>query len=543
MVSQYRERVNAVDERIKQLEGQLIVSCQAAPEDAFYGPENMARFARSAERGGAGGIRASGAADVAAIKAAVDVPVIGIWKALWTDGQILITPEFEQARALVEAGATVIALDCTARGRRSGALDRVRRIRAELGVPVMADVATIEEAEIAMEHGASLVAPTMRGYTEDTRHITRFDVALLREMVRRIPVPVVAEGRIATPEDARAARQAGAWAVVVGTAITRPHEVAAGFAAAVRAAGAVRSAHYLGIDMGGTNTKYGVVAGDGSMLFHSSVPTPAGAGRTGLLEHLKRVAQVGLEQSPVPVAAVGIATAGWVNRDTGTVAYATDNLPGWTGAPIAGEIGAVVNLPVGVENDANALAVAEYRFGLAQGLPDFVCITLGTGVGGGCYVNGRLNHGKHWFANALGHITIESAGLPCTCGRKGCLEVYANSSALVRYAGGGAVSAEAVIARANGGDEKARAAVRQLGEYLALGLASIIHMFDPEMVILSGGLVQDNALLMDHLRQRLAGEVNAFAQRSLVVEASQLGYFGGVVGAAAVAEQRLLAVG
>lgn len=532
--------MNAVDDRLLALEGRLIVSCQAAAEDAFYGPENMARFARSAVRGGAGGIRASGAADVAAIRAAVHVPIIGIWKALWVDGQILITPEFEQARALVEAGAAVIALDCTARGRSSGALDRLRRIREELRVPVMADVATIEEAEIAVEHGASVVAPTMRGYTADTRHITRFDVGFLREMVCRMPVPVIAEGRIATPGDARAARQAGAWAVVVGTAITRPHEVTAGFAAAVREAYHVRSAHYLGIDMGGTNTKFGVVAGDGTLLFHSAVPTPAGAGRAGLLDHLKRVALLGLEQSPVTVAAVGIATAGWVDRDTGKVAYATDNLPGWTGAPIADEIRAIVKLPVGVENDANALAVAEKRFGLARDASDFVCVTLGTGVGGGCYVNGALNHGKHWFANALGHITIESDGLPCTCGRKGCLEVYANSAALIRYAGGGAASAEAVIAQANGGDEQARAAVRQFAGYLALGLASIIHMFDPQMVILSGGLVQDNALLMEHLRRRLAQEVTAWAQRSLVVEASQLGYFGGVVGAAAVAEERLL---
>jgi len=509
-----------VDERLRELEGRLIVSCQAAAEDAFYGPENMARFARSAARGGAGGIRASGAADVAAIRAAVKAPIIGIWKALWTDGQILITPEFEQARMLVEAGATVVALDCTARGRASGALERVRRIREELGVPVMADVATIEEAEIAVEHGASVVAPTMRGYTGDTRHVPRFDAAFLREMVRKMNVPVIAEGRIATPDDARAARQAGAWAVVVGTAITRPHEVTAGFAAAVREAGALRSAHYLGIDMGGTNTKFGVVASDGTLLFHSAVPTPAGAGRAGLLDHLKRVAQLGLEQSPVAVVAVGIATAGWVDGDTGKVVYATDNLPGWTGTPIADEIGSLAKLPVGVENDANALAVAEKRFGLARDASDFVCVTLGTGVGGGCYVNGRLLHGKHWFANALGHMTIESAGLPCTCGRKGCLEVYANGAALVRYAGSGAASAEAVIAQANGGDEKARAAVRRLGDYLAAGLASIIHMFDPEMVIVSGGLAQDNALLMEHLRQRLAEEGTAWAQRSLVVESS-----------------------
>jgi N-acylglucosamine-6-phosphate 2-epimerase len=144
----------------------------------------MARFARCAVMGGAAGIRASGAPDVAAIAKAVSVPIIGIWKERWTDGRVLITPHFEQARELVAAGAAIIALDCSARGRQNGALERLRRIRTELGVPVMADVATLEEARVAAEHGADIVAPTLRGYTDDTRDVRRFSAAFVREMVR-----------------------------------------------------------------------------------------------------------------------------------------------------------------------------------------------------------------------------------------------------------------------------------------------------------------------------------------------------------------------
>ena len=113
-----------------------------------------------------------------------------------------------------------------------------------------------------------------------------------------------------------------------------------------------------------------------------------------------------------------------------------------------------------VENDANALAIAERHFGRGRDVDDFVCITLGTGVGGGCYIAGRLNRGAHFFANALGHIPIQHGGLPCTCGRKGCLEVYANAAALLRYAGQEFATAEDVIRAANSGENIARRALR-----------------------------------------------------------------------------------
>jgi N-acetylmannosamine-6-phosphate 2-epimerase/N-acetylmannosamine kinase len=534
--------MKSVSELIQQLDGKLIVSCQAAPGDAFYGPDLMARFATAAVDGGAAGIRASWARDVAAIATAVPgVPIIGIWKEKWTDGCTLITPRFEQAQELVGAGASIIALDCTTRGCRFGALERLTQIRAELGVPVMADVATIEEALAAAEAGADFVAPTMRGYTDDTRHTDGFDVELVREMVRAVAVPVIAEGRIATPEQARQAVEAGALAVVVGTVITRPRDITQSFAAEVaRAQRRAARTHYLAIDLGGTNTKFGVVSSAGELVFESVAPTPAAGGRDALLSHLKTVANACLERARGwQPAALGIATAGWVDTRTGSVAYATENLPGWTGTRIADELSPVVGLPVGVENDANALALGEKRFGLGRGVSDFVCVTLGTGIGGGCYIGGALNRGKHSFANALGHITLKVDGEPCTCGRRGCLEAYANSAALLRYAGGSYSNAEAVISAANSGDAQARAAIEKLARYLAAGLASIVQILDPELLVLSGGLVQSNQILLDTLRERLAAEVIAWPHRTLRVELSKLGYFGGLYGAAAIGEERL----
>jgi glucokinase len=237
--------------------------------------------------------------------------------------------------------------------------------------------------------------------------------------------------------------------------------------------------------------------------------------------------------------ALGVATAGWVDRASGRVAYATENLPGWTGTPVAAELEAEIDLPVAVENDANAAAVAEKHFGAAREAADFVCITLGTGVGGGCYIGGRLNTGRHFFANALGHICIEPHGLPCTCGRNGCLEVYSNAAALVRFAGEPALdTAEKVIQAANAGRAAARRAIRVYAGYLAAGCATIVHILDPQMIVLTGGVAQENPALLEDLRDELGRRVMVWHQRGLELRTSPLGYYAGVLGAAAIAMEK-----
>jgi putative N-acetylmannosamine-6-phosphate epimerase len=214
----------------------LIVSCQARDGEPFRDSASMAKFALSAVTGGAAAIRARGADDIRAIRRAVDVPILGISKVVQDDGRILITATFEDARELVEAGAGMIALDVTCRGQRYGALERVRRIGRELKVPVMADIATVEEALAAAGAGADFVLTTMRGYTDETAGVQDFDLAFVEELVQRSPVPVIAEGKIDTPEQVRAALEAGAYAVVVGSAITRPVTIAQRFADAAASA-------------------------------------------------------------------------------------------------------------------------------------------------------------------------------------------------------------------------------------------------------------------------------------------------------------------
>ena len=182
------------------------------------------------------------------------------------------------------------------------------------------------------------------------------------------------------------------------------------------------------------------------------------------------------------------------------------------------------------------MAVGEKHFGVAKDATDFVCITLGTGVGGGCYIGGRLNRGRHFFANALGHIPVVPGGPSCTCGKSGCLELYANAAALMRYAAhGNFTNCEEVIAAARAGEQSATCAIKALARYLAIGCASIVNLLDPEMLILAGGLAQDNALLVRFLTDELSKRVTVWAERHLQVQASSLGYSAGVLGAAAVA--------
>jgi glucokinase-like ROK family protein len=528
----------------QKLRGQLIVSCQAPEGDIFHGPDAMARFAVAARQGGAAGIRANGVADVAAIRRAVDLPIIGIRKTPFPEGGWLITGSFDAAKDIVAAGADIIALDCTRRGQELGALDRLRRIRAELGVPVMADIATLDEALAAQQAGADLIATTLRGYTAETAEVRAFDPAFVRLVADKLETPIVTEGRIHTPEQAREAMRAGSFAVVVGTAITAPREITRRFAGllSMEREDKARNRYFLAVDLGGTNTKSGIVSREGELLHTAVVPTPAGGGRQVLIDHLKSVARqcmLTARQRGITPSALGIATAGWVDFYTGRVVYATENLPGWTGTPIASELEEATGLPVAVENDANALALAEKQFGVGRTVRDFVCLTLGTGVGGGCVIGGGLNRGPHFFANALGHITLVPDGHPCTCGKRGCLEAYANASALLRFAGGCFKDAEEVIAAAQAGDAAAAEAIRALAGHLAAGVVSIIQILDPEMIILSGGIVENNPLLLQHFQIGLKSGVPVWEHRRIQVQVSRLGYFSGVLGAVAAVLEKI----
>jgi N-acylglucosamine-6-phosphate 2-epimerase len=221
---------------VRQIRRQLIVSCQALPGEPLFGAEIMAKMALAAQQGGAKAIRANGPADIAAIRAAVALPIIGLFKENISGYPVYITPTLAHAQAVAQAGADIIAIDATQRPRpASGSLANfIAAIHAETGCLVLADIATLEEGLVAEAAGADLVSTTMSGYTADSPAQAEPDLALVRQLAPRLQAPLLAEGRYKTPEQIRQALEAGATAVVVGGAITRPQEITAWFVAALQ---------------------------------------------------------------------------------------------------------------------------------------------------------------------------------------------------------------------------------------------------------------------------------------------------------------------
>ncbi|WP_329483269.1 putative N-acetylmannosamine-6-phosphate 2-epimerase [Kribbella sp. NBC_01484] len=215
--------------------GTMVVSCQAGPGNPLDSPAAMALMAQAAEAGGAGAIRANGPADIAAIRAVTSLPIIGLHK-LGDPAGVFITPTYDVAAGVVAAGADLVALDGTLRPRPDGQpLDRqIRRIHDELGVPVLADVDSLDAGLAARDAGADLIATTLSGYTSGPTP-TGPDVELVRRLAARLDCPVVAEGRIRTTEDVRGVCDAGAYAVVVGHAITDPTDITARLVSAIPA--------------------------------------------------------------------------------------------------------------------------------------------------------------------------------------------------------------------------------------------------------------------------------------------------------------------
>lgn len=223
-----------------QIKGGLIVSCQALEHEPLYTKEGgvMPLMAKAAAQSGAVGIRANTVRDITQIKAVVDLPVIGIIKKDYPGTPMYITVTMAEVDALVECGVDILAVQGTSALRPDGstAADFIRQIKAKYPQQlIMADIAALEEAMACAEAGADFVGTTMRGYTPETKGIDDIDFAFITELTQKCPAKVIAEGHIHSPEQAVQALQAGAFALVVGGAITRPAEITARFTGAIRA--------------------------------------------------------------------------------------------------------------------------------------------------------------------------------------------------------------------------------------------------------------------------------------------------------------------
>jgi glucokinase len=307
------------------------------------------------------------------------------------------------------------------------------------------------------------------------------------------------------------------------------------------------TSRYLGVDVGGTNSKLALLEVDGAragppggpdppprLLATATIPT--GAGDPGEVVERLAAAGAGLAAGHGPLAAAGLGLPGLYEEGSGRVVL-LPNLPAtWTGHPARDQLAGRLGVPVALLNDARAFTLAESRMGAAAGCATVVCLTLGTGVGGGVVVDGRLRMGPHGRAGELGHQVIDVDGPPCGCGNRGCVEAFAAGAALSRL--GGQASPEAVFAAAAAGDERATAAVAATVGRLAVGIANLVTVLWPERVVVGGGVAAAGERLFGPLRAAVAAAAPLVDPAAYEVVPAALGPAAGSIGAALWAQER-----
>ena len=316
---------------------------------------------------------------------------------------------------------------------------------------------------------------------------------------------------------------------------------------------------FLGIDLGGTFVKVAAVSRDERILAKLSLPSHADAGVDGVLEGMVTAADQVLASAGLSrrdVLAAGIGAPGPMNWQTGVV-FEPPNLPGWRNVPLADLMTKRLGVPCFVENDANAACYGEYWLGAGQGAENMCLLTLGTGLGGGIVVFKKLLRGVDGTAGEIGHMCVKRDGRPCNCGSRGCLETYASVTGMVRTAVKGLrdgresslrdacggdfdkVTGKMISEAADQGDAFARWVISETGVWLGVGIATLINLFNPEKVVLCGGMISAGERLFQPIRD--TARAMAFgvpAARAQIVPAG-LGLDSGVIGAAGCALARL----
>ncbi len=308
---------------------------------------------------------------------------------------------------------------------------------------------------------------------------------------------------------------------------------------------------YAGIDLGATNIKYGLVDAEGEVRFRNLVPTP----REGLPDKLfERIVLCGEEllveadNLEGEVKYLGVGSPGSVNVETGVIQGACPNISNWVGFHLRDRLADRLNIPVRVDNDANCAALAEHRFGAGKGYRHIVCLTIGTGIGGGLIVNGRLYHGSDYSAGEIGHLILNTRDEPS--GNQRHLEAIVSAPAILaelreKLAKEMTPSFEAIIghdldkltmrrifAAVKRGDRLAPEVLSHKARILGLALAGLVNAINPELIILGGGVAEGGSLFVDTVRETIMAQALPVAAKALAVVPAELGNAAGFIGAA-----------
>lgn len=306
----------------------------------------------------------------------------------------------------------------------------------------------------------------------------------------------------------------------------------------------------IGIDLGGTNLKAGLVSGDGKIHHRLSIKTDKNADPQSIanqiFELIEKIitAGAGLKPAAATVAGVGLGSPGLIDKKGETILF-SPNLPLWRNIPIKRMVAERFGMPCVLENDANAAAWGEKWAGAGREADSLVMLTLGTGIGGGIVINNKLWRGVNNVAAEIGHMVIQMDGSKCSCGNNGCIEAYASATSMVRrfkellksgaassLRDAGDVTAKMINDAALQGDKASLDIIKETGQYLGVALVNIMHILNPEVIVLAGGMIGSGDLLMNPVKQLIREKAFVASAKETKIVFSQLGNDAGIIGAA-----------
>ena len=309
--------------------------------------------------------------------------------------------------------------------------------------------------------------------------------------------------------------------------------------------------YYVGIDLGGTNIVAGVVDEEYNIIAKASTKTNCPRPEKEIADDMARMAIEAVKNAKLSmdqIEWIGVGTPGIANSETGIIEY-SNNL-GFKNTPMVKYIQETIDKPVFIENDANAAAYGEFVAGAAKGAKNAVCITLGTGVGGGIIIDGRIYSGSNFAGAEIGHTVIEVDGAQCSCGRKGCFEAYSSATGLIRMTKEsmaqnpdsimnqvaeekGKVTARTSFDCMRAGDKYAKAVVDKYIKYLAAGITNTINIFQPDVLCIGGGVCNEGDPLLLPVKELVKNEVyTRNSEKNTEIVIAKLGNDAGIIGAA-----------
>jgi glucokinase len=317
--------------------------------------------------------------------------------------------------------------------------------------------------------------------------------------------------------------------------------------------------HYAGIDIGGSNIKYGLFDSTGKIIYRDQKPALVEKGALPLLHLTTNIAEnllLRAAEEEITVNWVGVGSPGTIDNVAGIVKGTCPNIPGWVGTEISSHLRNRLNLPVYVDNDANAMALAELRFGAAQRFNTVICITVGTGIGGGIIINKNLWRGSAFSAGEIGHIVVKYDGKQCKCGNQGCLEAYCSSQAIIdrlkdKLKNGLTeifedvlsgdlrnLNIKKIFAAAKKGDEVAMQAIEETAVILGAGLSGVVNLLNPEAIIFGGGIIDGGAGFIEAAGAEIRRRAFPTASENLRILKAELGNDAGFIGAGLLGEYK-----